>query len=72
MKRSPIRFDMMLSLDNVGMWLVIDTYAIYRDSQPMSCHDACDTMEWLNEAHLDGRLRTPWTEFDMGDWEAEE
>lgn len=52
------RFHLAISLDFDGMWIVRDTLcAVYRDSQAMSAADAVATCQWLNEAHLDGRLR---------------
>lgn len=65
------RFNMMLSLDYVGKWRVIDTHTVYADSRPMDCEEAIVTMNWLNEANLDNRLRTVESEFGMGDWVAE-
>lgn len=66
------RFHAMVSLDHPGMWRVVDSQAVYGDSRAMPGGEAVVTCQWLNEAHLDGRLRTPWSEFNLGDWEAEQ
>lgn len=65
------RFHTVLSLDHDELWIIRDSMGIYADSRPMFGADAVCTAQWLNGAHVDGRLRTLDTEYNLGEWIAE-